>query len=183
MGLGLEILKSGQGGLIYLYLLSRWFDLSLSLSRWFNLSSSFIKVVLAFIDSLHLLASAATFSLPQVSKKKNLLRFESFSPLMNTTYWSWMQKMLDSLTDISPIQLSSSFAEHYWPHIVPISLPLAQVFLTRQWSKISTPIFCTNINWFVIFQTTVTASAHLTVSITLERYFAVVHPLSHFHRR
>ena len=59
---------------------------------------------------------------------------------MTTTHWSWMHKMLDILTDISPIQLSSTFAEHYWPHIVPISLPLAQVFLTRPCSKIYTNI-------------------------------------------
>ena len=160
VGLGLEILKSGQGGLIFLYLLSRWFLLSLIL-----------------------------FTYSPQRPPSHYLRFQrekntsGFSHLMTTTHWSWMQKMLDILTDISPIQLSSTFAEHYWPHIVPISLPLAQVFLTRQWSKISTSIFCTYINWFVIFQTTVTASAHLTVSITLERYFAVVHPLSHFHRR
>jgi len=77
-----------------------------------------LLVILAFIDSIHLLSSAATFSLPQ---------------------------------------LSETYGAQYWPHIVPFSLPLAQ--------------------------TTVTASAHLTVSITLERYFAVVHPLSHFHRR
>jgi len=77
-----------------------------------------LLVILAIIDSIHLLTSAATFSLPQ---------------------------------------LSEEYAQEYWPHVVPFSLPLAQ--------------------------TTITASAHLTVSITLERYFAVVHPLSHFHRR
>ena len=162
VGLGLEILELGQGGLIYLYLLSRWFLLSLILFTY-----------LPPRPPSHYL---------RLQREKNQLRFESFSPLMTTTHWSWMQKMLDILTDISPIQLSSTFAEHYWPHIVPISLPLAQVFLTRPCSKISSPIFCTNIN-LGIFQTTVTASAHLTVSITLERYFAVVHPLSHFHRR
>ena len=169
------ILNFYQGGSLFRNLKIR--------SRWFKFSLSLIKVVLAFIDSLHLLASAATFSLPQVSKRKNTFGLKVFllwwPPLIEVE----CKKMLDILTDISPIQLSSSFAEHYWPHIVPISLPLAQVFLTRQWSKISTPIFCTNINLLEIFQTTVTASAHLTVSITLERYFAVVHPLSHFHRR
>ena len=114
-GSGFRNLKSGQGGLIYLYLLSRWFLLLLILF---------------------------TYSPPRppshylrFQREKNYLRFESFPPLMTTTHWSWMQKMLDILTDISPIQLSNTFAEHYWPHIVPISLPLAQVFLTRLWSK------------------------------------------------
>ena len=65
----------------------------------------------------------------------------------------------------------------------PSVFPWLRYFAQSHCHNIFTKIFCTNFNWLVLFQTTVTASAHLTVSITLERYFAVVHPLSHFHRR
>ena len=64
MVLGQIILNFYAGG--------SWFRNLRIRSRRFNLSLSLIKVVLAFIDSLHLLASAATFSLPQVSKRKKI---------------------------------------------------------------------------------------------------------------
>lgn len=77
-----------------------------------------LLLVLAVVDTLHLVCSAATFSLPQ---------------------------------------LSETFDELYWPHIVPYTLPLAQ--------------------------TSMTASVYLTISITMERYFSIVCPFSHYRSR
>ena len=169
------ILNFYQGGSLFRNLKIR--------SRWFNLYFSFIKVVLAFIDSLHLLASAATFSLPQVSKRKNTFGLKVFllwwPPLIEVeckkclTSWLTYRQFSWAALLLSIIGLTSS----------PSVFPWLRYFSQGNGQKYPQKIFCTNINWFVIFQTTVTASAHLTVSITLERYFAVVHPLSHFHRR
>ena len=59
--------------------------------------------------------------------------------------------LISSLLTFSMPQLSSAYSSSVWIYLVPITLPIAQTCLT--------------------------ASVYMTVSLSLERYFSVVHPL------
>ena len=59
--------------------------------------------------------------------------------------------LVSSLLTFSLPHLSSQFSARVWFYVVPFSLPIAQTCLT--------------------------ASVYMTISLTLERYFSVVHPL------
>ena len=59
--------------------------------------------------------------------------------------------LISSLLTFSLPQLSSAYSSSVWNYLVPFTLPIAQTCLT--------------------------ASVYMTVSLSLERYFSVVHPL------
>ena len=59
--------------------------------------------------------------------------------------------LLSSLLTFSLPQLSTDYSCSLWPYLVPYTLPLAQ--------------------------TCMTGSVYMTISLSLERYFSVVHPL------
>ena len=148
---------------MYLYLLSRWFLLSLILFTYSpqRPPSHYLRFQREKILSVWKFFSSDDHHSLKLNAKKCLTAWLTYRQ------FSWAAVLL------SIIGLTSS----------PSVFPWLRYFSQGNGQKYPQKIFCTNINWFVIFQTTVTASAHLTVSITLERYFAVVHPLSHFHRR
>ena len=59
--------------------------------------------------------------------------------------------LISSLLTFSLPQLSSAYSSSVWNYLVPFTLPIAQTCLT--------------------------ASVYMTISLSLERYFSVVHPL------
>ena len=59
--------------------------------------------------------------------------------------------LVSSLLTFSLPQLSQDYSSSLWPYLVPYTLPLAQ--------------------------TCMTGSVYMTISLSLERYFSVVHPL------
>ena len=93
-----------------------------------------LLLILAMVDTIHLVFSSLTFSIP------------------------W---------------LSESYSNNQWMYIVPYSLPLAQVII----------FVLSFITLSPLFQTSMTASVYMTISLTMERFFSIVCPFNHVRKR
>ena len=96
-----------------------------------------LLVLLGLVDSVHLVTTLCSFSLPTLSRQ-----------FRDTTYH----------------------------HTLPYTLPLAQVITGHccTYSVIFIALYCIVM---YLLQTTLVMSVYMTISLTVERFLSVVHPL------